>query len=815
MNIFKPNFLATLLFLLCISVSSLAQSASNQVGFWWQPSNPTWGLSIQQQGSHTFAVWFTYNAQGKPTWYGLSCDFVQNQCAGELMTGNGTPQPNITAGANAQFKKFGNATLSLTGNTLNLNYSKTGDAAIQQLTGLERLNLATGGEIPTCSLQAGNRTSASNYTDLWWGGADAGWGLHITQQVKQLFLSWVSYDAQGDASWLYGLGTQVANDSKQFSGQLYQFDSNTPFSQLPASSNSKQLGSFSLLFSHGEQGTLSYSLPQYSVNNRIHTLQRVVFPGNDPVNVCSSSSVTSAQQEAARFLAQATFGAKMADIEALSTNHDYAAWLEQQFAKQQTLYLPSIEKYWLGLPVAQQRGTNPATVWTLWKNFSTADDQLRQRIIFALSEIMVISLDSQIKNFPLGPAQYLDTLGAHAFGNYRDLLEAVTYSPMMGAYLSSLRNRKEDVKTGRVPDENYAREIMQLFSIGLYKLNLDGSLVLDSNNKPIETYSNADITGLAKVFTGLSWAGPDTSNQRFLSQRAQGLDNEVKPMQAYNQYHSLAEKRFLNMTIPEQKTADTVGDIRIALDALFNHPNVGPFIGKQLIQRLVTSNPSPAYIARVASVFNNNGLGIRGDLRAVIKAILLDDEARTPPANKTQFGKLREPVLRFVQWLRAFNAKSASGQFLLGNTARPDTQLGQSPLLAPSVFNFFRPNYVPPNSKAGDAGMLVPEAQITTETSVAGYLNFMRNAINNGVGTKTNTINDIQADYTAELALAADPRQLVERVSLLLATQLSANRRQLIEEAIASVKLTEANKLNRVKLAIYLVMATPEYIVQD
>jgi uncharacterized protein (DUF1800 family) len=795
------------------------------VGFWWKPSNPTWGLSIQQQGQHSFAVWFTYNAQNKPVWYALTCAFVSagvdKNCVGDLVTGTGIPFANLTGSANAQFTAAGSGSLKLTAQgTLELRYAIGG--VQQHITDLERLNLVAAEPVPVCFLQAGSRVNANNYTDLWWGGATAsGWGIHISHQSNQLFLSWASYDAQGNATWMVGLGSQDPADNLRFSGNLFQFAQGVPYSQATAALNppAAVLGTFDLNFSNGEQGHFNYSLPDFGVSQRTLPLERFAAPGLGDVTLCNVTPPFSAAQQAARFLSQATFGAKMADIEALvADGSDYAAWLDQQFAKPQSRHLPSVRDYLLSLPLEQRRGKNPAFSWSMWKNFASADDQLRQRVAFALSEIMVISLDGQLKNYPLGPAHYLDTLGEQAFGNYRDLLNAVTYSPMMGLYLNALHNQKEDTKTGRVPDENYAREVMQLFTIGLYKLNLDGSPLLDATSKPIETYSNADITGLARVFTGLSWAGPDTSSQRFFSARRQDYESQIQPMQAYNQFHSVAEKRFLTASIPAQKNADTEGDVRIALDTLFNHPNVGPFIGKQLIQRLVSSNPTPAYVARVARAFNNNGQGARGDMRAVIKAILLDPEARDQPMITAQSGKLREPVLRFVQWLRSFNALSANGAFLLDSTARADTQLAQSPLLAPSVFNFFRPGYVPPNSRVGDAGLVAPEAQITTETSVAGYLNFMRTVINTGVGSKVGGSADIQADYSAELALASEPDQLIARVSLLLATDLSSATRTLIRDAVASVSLatnTESNKLNRVKLAIYLVMASPEYIVQN
>ena len=238
-------------------------------------------------------------------------------------------------------------------------------------------------------------------------------------------------------------------------------------------------------------------------------------------------------------------------------------------------------------------------------------------------------------------------LGTQAFGNFRNLLEAVTYSPMMGLYLSHLHNQKENAATGAVPDENYAREVMQLFTIGLYELNQDGTQKLDIRGKLIETYGNSDVSSLAKVFTGLSWAGPDTANNRFNGGgNPVEADKEIKPMQAYNQFHSVSQKQFLGVTIPATTIADTNGDVRIALDTLFNHPNIGPFIGKQLIQRLVSSNPSPAYVSRVAGIFNNNGSGVRGDMKAVIKAVLLDPEARAAVVSTSTRGKVREPVVR-------------------------------------------------------------------------------------------------------------------------------------------------------------------------
>jgi uncharacterized protein (DUF1800 family) len=291
-------------------------------------------------------------------------------------------------------------------------------------------------------------------------------------------------------------------------------------------------------------------------------------------------------------------------------------------------------------------------------------------------------------------------------------------------------------------------------------------------------------------------------------------------MQAYDKFHSTSEKKFLGKTIPASTVANTNADVKFALDTLFNHPNVGPFVGEQLIQRLVTSNPTGGYVARVTAAFNDNGTGIRGDMKAVIRAILLDPEARDLSQTSDETGKLREPAVRFINWMRSFNARSRDGQFLMGATNDPSSQLAQSPMFAPSVFNFYRPGYIPTNSNIGNAGLVSPEMQITNETTVAGYLNYMRNVIPSGVGVSVGGIRDVQPNYAAELLLAANPDQLIDRVSLLLtAGKLTDLTRTRIRSAVASINIgttnPDADRRNRVNMAIYLVMASPEYILQN
>jgi len=542
-----------------------------------------------------------------------------------------------------------------------------------------------------------------------------------------------------------------------------------------------------------------------------------------------ASSVTpepTSQVDASRFLAQSSMGASMSSVDEVSAD-GYARWMDRQFN------MPAgspHQDYLVAVAASLPAGDSPQdahVMHTFWKQAATAPDQLRRRVAFALSQIFVVSLTSDaVSGYKRGVASYLDMLGREAFGNYRDLLEAVTLHPMMGLFLSHLRNQKES--GNRIPDQNYAREVMQLFSIGLYELNPDGTLVL-AGGQPAETYGQEDIVGLSRVFTGFSWAGPDTQNGRFFGSSSPAPDpnRDVLPMQAYPQFHSTLPKSFLGTAIPGQSTPDPRTSLRIALDAIAGHPNVAPFFGRQLIQRLVTSNPSPAYVARVSQAFNAGrytrrdftaGTGRRGDLRATIAAVLLDDEARDRSRTADPaFGKVREPVLRFSAWLRAFNARSASGSYLLGVTDDAASSLGQSAMRAPSVFNFYRPGYVPPNTAIAAANLVAPEFQIIHEVSVAGYANFMRSIVQSGAGS--NSPRDIQADYSAELALASDPARLIDRIDLLLTYgTLSAETRSAMLEALNSVPISAGNpttgRQNRVYLAALFALSAPEFLVQ-
>ncbi|MDR7295279.1 uncharacterized protein (DUF1800 family) [Pelomonas aquatica] len=499
--------------------------------------------------------------------------------------------------------------------------------------------------------------------------------------------------------------------------------------------------------------------------------------------------------EAARFLAQAGFAATTADIATVKAS-GYAAWLDAQFA------LPVTAGHfdWMverGYAVEANRNSFAGLDNTLWRKFMSAPDTLRQRVVLALSEIFVVSMSGMSVQWRgLMGAAYVDLLEQHAFGNYRDLLQAVTLSPAMGVYLAMRGNQKEDTRTGRVPDENYAREVMQLFSVGLVQLNADGAPKLGSDGKPLETYTQAQITELARVFTGWDYDGVSSTDPAYV--RKAMVNNPAR--------FATGAKKVLDVDIPA--TADGAAAMKTAMDTLANHPNVGPFIGRQLIQRLVASHPSPAYVARVAAVWANNGAGVRGDLKAVVRAVLLDTEARTV-STAPSAGKLREPVQRLLQWGRSFNAASPTGIWNIGDTTNPATRLGQSPLRSGSVFNFFRPGYVPPGSTLGSNAVTAPEFQLCNESTVAGYLNFLQTAIANGIG-------EVKASYTAELALATDAPALVADLALRLGGGgISAETQATIATAVATINAgTDAGKLNRVQASILMLMACPEYLVQ-
>lgn len=542
--------------------------------------------------------------------------------------------------------------------------------------------------------------------------------------------------------------------------------------------------------------------------------------------------------EAMRFLTQATFGPTEAEIQRVMSL-GYERWIDEQLALAPSSHRARWEAADAASRAAGGRGAGQDQVLHgFWATAVTAPDQLRQRVAFAWSQVFVISTaEGDVERQPRAAAAWLDMLGSQGLGRYRELLEGVTRHPLMGSYLSHLRNQRADPRTGRVPDENFAREVMQLFSIGLHQLHGDGTPRL-VDGRPQEAYDDDDITGLARVFTGWSWDCPDWPSDGCFRQGGSGgasdPDRWLKPMVGYPQFHSPEEKRFLGAVVPAQTRPDPEASLRVALDTLAAHPNVGPFIGRQLIQRLVTSNPSPGYVAAVARAFDDNGAGVRGDLRAVVKAVLLHPEARRFDPQDPRAGKVREPVLRLSALLRAFDYGSDTGQWRLGATDNPANALAQTPLRAPSVFNFWRPGYVAPGTASAAAGLVAPELQALHETSAAGYVNLMRDAVSQGLGAWNGTVGgvalnrrDIQGRFDALVTLADQPPALVDAVvARLTYGTLGPARRDEIAQAVGSIAVpvpnatgSNANQIanarrNRVQAAVLLVLVTPEFIVQ-
>ena len=538
---------------------------------------------------------------------------------------------------------------------------------------------------------------------------------------------------------------------------------------------------------------------------------------------------------AARFLQHAQFSSSEADIAAVK-RLGASAWLDAQMST------PSSTGGWDWLTARGYSAIDSNKFYEMdwhanymaWYQIMASPDGLRRRIALAFSEFFVVGISGvSTLNWPqFAMAHYWDILCNNAFGNYRKLLEDVTLSIAMGEFLNTLGNQKEDAATGRLPDENYSREVMQLFTIGLQQLHVDGTAV-KVNGAPVDTFTQSDVSNLARVFTGYK---ADESEGFFdtvvaPSYRVRKVGYTRRPMVLNANRHSMLEARFLGAVVP----ADTEGSaaLKIALDTLFQHPNVGPFFGRQMIQRLVCSNPSPAYVGRVAAVFNNNGKGVRGDLAAVFKAILTDTEA-TDAADLSNpiFGKLREPMVRIAQWGRTFKVKSLKGTWKFGNPNYSAVNaLGQSPLQAPSVFNFFRPGYVPPNTALAALQYTAPEFQLVNESTTASYINYLQDNLINGIWVRAPELitspedptatdgPDIVPDYSAEIALVGNPQALFARLNMLLcAGQLSDSTLKDMTSVFAyeptNSNSDDYNKRAYVAKAVMFVMCCAEYLVQ-
>jgi uncharacterized protein (DUF1800 family) len=519
----------------------------------------------------------------------------------------------------------------------------------------------------------------------------------------------------------------------------------------------------------------------------------------------SSSSAAPAltTTQASRVLSQAAIGYAKTDITTVA-QIGVTPWLNIQFsmARQQRFWDFLVAN---GYDASGNVNTTNGFEPMIWSQLISSPDNLRQRVGLALLNQWVVGIDgfaSSWKSFVM--AAYLDVLWDNAFGNYRDIMEGVSTSVGMGYYLTFLGNVKANATTGAIPDENYARELMQLFAIGLYRLNMDGTQVLASGN-PVPTYTQDDVSAGARVWTGYGITGTDNTTPNRMQ----------VPMSVNATTHESGATNFLNsdpayfagISIPAG--ASGAAARTITLDGLFNHPTLPPFVSKQLIQALVTSNPSQAYVSRVASVFAGNASGVRGDMKAVIRAILTDTEARDDAqVASTTFGKLREPVVRLVQWARAFKVTSPTNLWPFGNVSSTATRIGESPGHAPSVFNWFRPGYTPPGTAIAAAGRVAPEFQITNEPTIISYVNYMQTLIASGAG-------EARPDYTALAAIATDSQALLNELNLVLAAdQISSATIAQMKTALDTIATANATGINnRIYAAIVLVMASPEYLV--
>ncbi|HEU5080219.1 MAG TPA: DUF1800 family protein [Opitutaceae bacterium] len=514
-------------------------------------------------------------------------------------------------------------------------------------------------------------------------------------------------------------------------------------------------------------------------------------------------ATTPTAAEASRFLAQATFGPTKASIDDVIAK-GYAAWIDEQItlpaSSHRVATKMDFDAFNTNEEVKKPNGQNRQAAW--WNIAVTGKDQLRQRVAFAFSELFVISDENgKVKNWQEGAANYYDLLAKDGLGNFRTLLEDVTLSPMMGVYLSHVRNSKATATTE--PDENYAREVMQLFTVGLNQLQPDGTLKLDASGAAIPTYDQKTVSETARVFTGWQFNTPKPNRNNFRGGGGE-LEDYIEPMTLNPLFHDDGPKTIIGgLTLPAAQGG--AKDLKDTLDALFNHPNTPPFVARHLIQRLVTSNPSPGYIYRVAQVFADNGSGVRGDLAAVVKAVLLDYEARSPQVAASQtFGKLKEPLLRVTALLRAFNGAAGNGRYNIFNA---ESTLAQAPLRSPTVFNFFEPNYVVPGPLA-QAGLYAPERQILTDTTAISIANTLFTYINAKPDDTT-----ISLDYSG-LPSPKSPSELVDQLNILLcAGSMPAATQERIVSALKAMPAS-ATDTDRYRSAIYLTVTTQSAAVQ-
>lgn len=598
---------------------------------------------------------------------------------------------------------------------------------------------------------------------------------------------------------------------------------------------------------------------------------------SDGVTITSSGNNTSTQADntlngvglmpdqgaASRFLAQATFGGSFPEIQNLSDD-GFSAWFEAEINKPLQLYTDVLYQvgvedrdaqydYSVAMGEEFYYGVYAYQFHKAWgRKFMIHDDHFRQRIAYSLSNIFVISEKSNLSDHGMGMANFYDILYRNAFGNYKDILREVSLNPMMASYLSHFNNPKSDPANNIHPDENYAREVMQLFTIGLYELNQDGTRQTDANGNWIATYGNEDVKEFAKVFTGFSAGAWDDHCDLFelcdimdcwpcdfnypfeFGEGFWGAD-KFSPMVMYQDHHEPGPKNLLNgMVVPAGQSG--MQDFEMAIDNLFYHPNLAPFIGKRLIQHLVKSNPSQAYVSRVSAAFNDNGSGVKGDMQAILRAILLDPEARNCDLiGHPQNGKLREPMLRFFHWTAALEAYNYSNEYNNSLWYLKES-INQTPLSAPSVFGFYSHNYAP-TGEISDAGLKAPEMQMHNTSAAVRYLNLVNTCLMDEDCLWSGPIQyflteeeegawwddnwqDRQLKYQWDdlISLANDIPALVDQIDILVThgTMTENTRLTLINagnDTMNGLEVWEDPEKKTVKLLLYLTFISPDYAI--
>ena len=555
--------------------------------------------------------------------------------------------------------------------------------------------------------------------------------------------------------------------------------------------------------------------PQFNGGDSAYLIKELTSGNTITVNGRSHQGALPTQEEASRFLHQTTLGATMDDIEAVAAI-GFEAWIQSQFQEEPGYISPAMD-WWI-------ENVDPVFFvhrrYAWWEQVMTSSDLLRQRLAVALGEIYVLSDESLDGGASTtGMSDFHDMLLDNSFGNWRDLLRDVSLHPAMGFYLSHLQNRKADPEENRFPDENYAREIMQLFSIGLFELNPDGTRKRDQNGDDIPTYDNEDITNFARVFTGLLLRRPHQRCQYALEVRFRrlGLGRAHESLAWRARYR--CQDTPWGTVLPafeDDPGRVPMDDFEDAIDNLFYHPNVGPFICYRLIQRLIKSNPSPGYVRRVSQIFDDNGQGVRGDMKSVAAAILLDPEARSMAAlDDPHSGRLREPYLRWVRLVKSLGAKSENGTFLIPDWSHLE-EMGQRLMSSPSVFNFFLPDFVATGEMA-DAKLVGPEFQILTATTAMATQNIYGNALMWGFGLWDEEQPGTQLSFELEEEIAllesGDVEGVIDRLDLLLTYgQLRDDTRQILIDAYNG-RAGWFDTRQTVAMLVRIIVLSPEFAI--